>query len=334
MTNQALPTVRLTAKRKQAIALGLITLQQIQEAAAAGTYIDVQPLLDAHAAGTELPTITENGVEAAPVAAEIVVDETRDQADQRIRESFEILREVSLMAVDGDCRSLVVSGPPGLGKSHITHSVVKSDSTHYKVIKGYAKATGLYRALYECSSEGSVLVLDDCDAILYDENAMNMLKAAVDTDEDRIVSYGADYDMQDEDGETIPKEFSFQGSLVVITNIDFDKAINEGRGRMVPHWEALLSRSHFIDLGIKTVRDYLIRIGHVVEDGALDHMNLSTEAKDEVIDFVFANAEQMRELSVRVMLKVASIRASERVGHDWVRIARATCCRPVRRRAV
>lgn len=260
--------------------------------------------------------------------------ESYEEAELRIREAFEILSEMGRMAIDGDCRSLIISGPPGLGKSFKIHDMVEKSEAASTIMKGYCKATGLYRLLYKNRHPGSVIVFDDCDAVLFDETALNFLKSACDTTPVRQISYGAEFDMFDEDeGEVIPRSFAFEGSIIFITNIDFDGEIEKNRNKLVPHWSAMVSRSHYIDLGIKTKRDCLIRIKHVVEDGCLDDMGLTAQEKNDVVAFVNDNSDYLRELSVRILVKVANIRSAKSSNLHWERIAKATCCRQARRQA-
>ena len=40
---------------------------------------------------------------------------------------------------------------------------------------------GLYAKLYEFSNSGNVVVFDDCDSVLLDDLALNILKAALDS---------------------------------------------------------------------------------------------------------------------------------------------------------
>lgn len=313
-------TVRITKKRQQAIDLGLITLEDIQEAQAKGQYIDVQPLLNNYFSGGQ--------TEALPTQA--VIQETHEQAEERIREAFEIMEEMAHMAIAGDCRSLIISGPPGLGKSHKVLEALKTTYATNTVTKGYCKATGLYRILWKNRHAGSVAVFDDCDSVLYDETSLNFLKSACDTTKERTISYGAEFDMYDEEeGCPIPREFIFEGSIIFISNIDFDAAVAKGH-KLAPHLAAMISRSHYIDLGLTSKRDCLIRIKHVVEDGALKDLGMTQIEQDEVVDFINENADHLRELSVRILLKVADIRGGKKTAAKWERMARATCCRNAR----
>ena len=126
--------------------------------------------------------------------------ETDAQVIKRLRERFDILNDMTQASVDGVVRGMVVTGPPGVGKSFGVENVLKdagimkklsNDSLRrFGVEKGAATPIGLYQLLYDYSADGSVLVLDDCDSVLYDELSLNLLKAALDSGKKRTpVSY-------------------------------------------------------------------------------------------------------------------------------------------------
>ena len=103
--------------------------------------------------------------------------------------------------------------------------------------------------------------------------------------------------------------------------MDFDKLIDKGN-KLAPHLSALVSRSHYIDLALKSKEDYLVRIDQVVAEGMLDH--LSKIQRDDVMTFIGDHKDNLRELSLRMAIKLATIR---KMGGDWQKIARVTCCR-------
>ena len=192
--------------------------------------------------------------------------ETDDQIREKLSDRFSVLSELTDNAVQGDIRSLIVSGPPGLGKSFTVEQALKKwdpEQLNHTIIKGYVKATGLYRTLYQFRQKNKVIVFDDADSIFFDDTALNMLKTVCDTTERRTVSYLADYNMVDGDSaDLIPRSFDFDGTIVFITNMDFDRLI-DGGSKIAPHLEAMISRSHYLDLEMKSRRDYKIGRAHV-----------------------------------------------------------------------
>lgn len=254
--------------------------------------------------------------------------ETDTEISQRISDRFEILEDLAIGSTSGEIRSLIVSGPAGLGKSYTIEKTLNQwdpNGTNYTIIKGYVRATGLYKTLFAHSAPGQVVVFDDADTIFFDDTSLNMLKAVCDSTENRTVSYLAESQLFDDGtAERLPKSFEFHGTIIFITNYDFDAMIEKGH-KLAPHLLAMMSRSHYIDLSMKTKRDYMVRIHQVISKGLLDNVGLTHVAQQEVVSFLDANKDTLRELSIRVALKVASIRKLKE--QKWEKIAKITCCR-------
>lgn len=257
-----------------------------------------------------------------------VVQETDAQIEARLRDRFAILSELTEAALCGDARAVIVSGPAGLGKSFTVEEKLRSwdpEQTNHTIVKGYVKPTGLLRLLYRYREAGQVIVFDDADTVFFDDTCLNLLKAVCDTTDIRQVSYLAEVNMIDEDtGESIPRHFIFEGTIVFITNLDMDAMIDRGH-KLAPHLSALVSRSHYIDLSMKTNRDYLIRIKQVVKDGMLQMQGLTMTQEAEVMTFIGENQDRLRELSLRIAVKIGNLVKMDK--GDWRRIARVTCCR-------
>lgn len=253
------------------------------------------------------------------------LNETEEQIDARIAERFEILDVLTEACIVGNSRALIVSGPAGLGKSYtVEHALNKWDpnEVNHTIVKGYVRATGLVKLLYQYREHGQVVVFDDADSIFFDDVSLNLLKAVCDTTERRRVSWLSEGKLIDEEtADLIPRSFDFNGTVIFISNYDFDAMIDRGH-KLAPHLQALVSRAHYVDLAMKTRRDYLVRIRQVIRQGLLGE--LSFEARSDVITFIEQNHEKLRELSLRMALKLGALRKQ---GGDWQRVARITCCR-------
>jgi len=207
---------------------------------------------------------------------------------------------------------MIVSGPPGVGKSHGVEEVLDryammeqlgAGKTH-EVIKGATSAIGLYCKLYKMADKGKVVVFDDCDSIFADELSLNILKAALDSKKTRTIHWNTDSFKLRNEG--VPDSFRFEASAIFITNLKFDKV----KGKLREHLEALESRCHYMDLTIDSDKDKILRIKQVVQDGMLDAYSLDDEVKEEIMEFVDANKKRLRELSLRTVLKVADLAMS------------------------
>lgn len=264
-------------------------------------------------------------IAAIKVSHNAVNTETDEQIDARIAERFQILDLLTEACMVGNSRSLIVSGPAGLGKSFTVERTLAQwdpNGVNHTIVKGYVRATGLIKLLYQFREEGQVVVFDDADTIFFDDTSLNLLKAVCDTTERRRVSWLSEGKlMDDETGEIIPRTFDFDGTVIFISNYDFDHMIEKGH-KLAPHLNALISRSHYIDLALKTRRDYLIRIRQVIRDGMLD--DLTATQRDEVVAYIEQNHMRLRELSLRMAIKIGNLRKTT---EDWKRMANVTCCR-------
>lgn len=253
------------------------------------------------------------------------VIETDDQIEQRIAERFDILDTLTESCISGLARALIVSGPAGLGKSYTVEHRLRAwdpNDLNHTIIKGYVRATGLVKLLYQYRRAGQVIVFDDADTIFFDDTSLNLLKAVCDTTERRRVSWLSEGKLiDDESAELIPRSFDFEGTIIFISNYDFDAMIDRGH-KLAPHLQALVSRSHYIDLAMKTRRDYLVRIRQVIAMGLLSHLSLDEQA--DVITFIECNHESLREMSLRIAIKIGALRKQS---DNWEKIARITCCR-------
>ena len=177
--------------------------------------------------------------------AEVAV-ETDEDIIERLKTRFEILRQMTIAVKGGDVRAMIVSGPPGVGKSFGVEEVLSKDDLFdqladrdpkYEIVKGSLSALGLYAKLYEYSGEKNVIVFDDADNIFYDQLSLNLLKAALDTNSKRYISWNSDSRMLRMEG--IPDRFEFKGAIIFITNIKFSHVRSK---TLKEHLSALESR--------------------------------------------------------------------------------------------
>jgi hypothetical protein len=259
-----------------------------------------------------------------------VSKETEEEAMNRIAERFGILDEMSRACISGDIRAMIVAGPPGVGKSHGVETQMEKASMfdkiagkkiRFNVIKGAMTALGLYTQLYKYSDTKNVLIFDDCDSVFADELALNILKAALDSGKTRKICWNSDSRLLREEG--IPNEFKFNGSAIFITNLKFDNIKSK---KLQDHLEALQSRCHFLDLTINSERDKMLRIKQVHRDadgGVFKDYDFEQNQETEILDFMWENHGKLRELSLRMCLKIADLVKISPA--NWKNLARTTC---------
>ena len=265
-------------------------------------------------------------LEQIKVEDSAVAKETDEEIVERLRGRFQILADMTQAVKEGTVRAMIVTGPPGVGKSfgveEVLHkedlfNTLSSKKAKYEVVKGAMSAIGLYAKLYEFSDRGNVVVFDDCDAVLLDDLSLNILKAALDSSTKRMISWNTDSRLLRQEG--IPARFEFKAGAIFITNIKFENVRSK---KLQDHLAALESRCHYIDLQMDTDREKVLRIQQITEDGMLETYDFENNEKTEIVDYIIENRAKMRELSLRTVLKVADLRKSFPM--SWKQMAEVT----------
>lgn len=256
---------------------------------------------------------------------------SEDERDfDEIAKRFDVIDRLSKDVIAGLYPSLIVSGPAGLGKSHTIEKNLKAADPYgarTRTVKGYVRPPRLFALLYEMRNEGSVLCLDDADSATDDVTSLNILKAALDSKKTRRIDYQSSALIKDSTNRRVPHSFEFAGSVIFITNIDFNERIKR-ENKMSPHFEALRSRSMYVSLDVATPRQKLLRILDVVsQSGMLEKEGLNVYEQDEVLNFIHDNVDRMIELSLRETIKIAQLRVNH--PDSWRDFAEITCLDPV-----
>jgi hypothetical protein len=228
-----------------------------------------------------------------------------------INTRFGFVEKLVNMVASGVQPSAVITGEGGLGKTFTVTKTLEtagykdiSDLAEFQVgsvvnmrrcftmVKGYSTAKGLYRTLFE--NNNSIVVFDDCDAVLKDPVALNLLKGALDSYGKRIISWNAD--MRDDD---LPRSFEFTGRVIFISNMDQDRID-----------QAIRSRSMMIDLSM-TLDQKIERMKHIAaSESFLPEYDL--EIKADALDLISEIKDQCKEISLRTLIAVCKIRASNK----------------------
>ena len=288
-----------------------------------GAELENHVVVDAPVKGSSAPAVSANYEQA------FIEAESEEEAMERIAETFVMLDKIVDACARNVVRGLVVSGPPGIGKSHGVEKqldsanmfrTVQGKDPHYVIVSGGVSSIGLYQKLYHNRKAEQVLVFDDCDGILFEEESLTLLKAALNSGDRRRICWNKESRVLAL--EDIPEQFDFEGSIIFLSNVDFEATIARS-SRISAHLEAIMSRCHYMDLEIGSTRDKLLRIKQVIRAGMLDPYQLPQEKEDELIEFVFSNADYLRELSLRMVKKIADFIKADPA--DWRNMAEATC---------
>jgi hypothetical protein len=240
---------------------------------------------------------------------------TEKQNRYDINTRFGFVEKLVNMVATGVQPSAVITGEGGLGKTYTVTKTLEangykdiSDLADFQVgsiintrkcfttVKGYSTAKGLYRTLFE--NNKSIIVFDDCDAVLKDPVALNLLKGALDSYGKRIISWNAD--MKDED---LPRSFEFTGRVIFISNMDQEKID-----------QAIRSRSMMIDLSM-SLDQKIDRMEFIAKsDEFLPEYDSSI--KTDALSLIREIKDDCKEISLRTLIAVCKIRASNKEYKD------------------
>lgn len=236
-----------------------------------------------------------------------------------INQRFSFVESVVSMVAKGVQASAVITGEGGLGKTFTVLKVLEEEGFQdlndaepgstgkncFIQIKGFSTAKNLFRTLYD--NNGAVIVFDDTDSILKCPISINLLKAALDSYDRRIITWGAETKGDDE----LPRSFEFTGRVIFISNLDQNKID-----------QAIRSRSMLIDLSM-TLDQKLERMFTLIEDE--DFMpEYSLEEKLDALEFISDNKESAREISLRSLITVSKLRAHG--NENWKDLAEYVLC--------
>lgn len=244
---------------------------------------------------------------------------------QDLQDRFSMLDKLTHGASRNQIRALVVTGAPGVGKSHTVYTVLeKMPEERREVVKGGISAVELYKLGYRMRKSGSVIVLDDADGIFSDEEALNILKALCDSSETRRVSWLKDSGTLRDDN--VPQSYEFQGSFIFISNVDFQKFVDEGGNKFVKHFEALMSRSLYLDLRLHDRQAIHLWVEHIATTGKMfSREGVPEKLGQQILTFLRNNRDDLREYSLRTCMKVIQLVKAN--PQDWEKMAHVVLCR-------
>lgn len=240
-----------------------------------------------------------------------------------IKKRMAFLRRAVRDVARGESKSVVIVGQGGLGK---THNVVKALAAEgledydtrvaqkseeiaaaktdkdlegidlstidvpklgtYKKVSGKTSPKALYRTLWE--NHDGLIMFDDCDSIQKDGDALNILKAALDTQGERIISWLSEGFIDD----GLPRSFKFQGRIIFLSN----KPLNTWDG-------AVKSRANCINVHMTKpqIVEYMDHMIHSPEENFM--MDVEMERKEAVMALIVNNMNDIPELNLRNLIK-------------------------------
>ncbi len=204
----------------------------------------------------------------------------------------------------GEFRSVIVNGPPGVGKSYSVDAYLQQYANEdcYKVAAGHMTPLSLYGNLYQYRNVGDVLVLDDIDSVFSKIEGINLLKAAMDTKPVRRISWESSSTVVMNLG--LPPHFEFKGSIVLISNIGFVQK----KGKMQEHLDALKDRSYSLHISDNTREELYQQVCFmVIKKGLLKEFDLAAEQQSKILDYIGSNLDQLNKVSLRLAMKLAGL---------------------------
>lgn len=229
-----------------------------------------------------------------------------------INERFGFVEKLIKMVAGGVQNSAVITGQGGLGKTFTVMKTLKSAGIEdynevirrslpgtrlhmnkmYVTIKGYSTPKGLYRTLYE--NNDAVIVFDDCDSILKDPVALNILKGALDSYGKRIISWNSESFGKDDE---LPRSFDFTGKVIFISNMDQNNID-----------QAIRSRSMMIDLSM-TDDQKIDRMEYIASTSEF-MPEYDANIKRDALALIRELKEEAKEISLRTLISISKIRAA------------------------
>lgn len=202
----------------------------------------------------------------------------------------------------GWASGLIISGPPGTGKSHsvkkqlvnaegLTHTSdvfteqdTDKNSPTFKQWFETGRITGpgplvrksryapwsLIRDLYRNREKENKLIIDDNDVALMDLDFCSILMAATEQETDREIDYTV-RKITELRCEHVPDKFIYNGGVIMLTNYNMKNAPKQGgKGFQKYHerWKAIISRlaGQYVDLQMHNPRVLLAFLEHRIKE--------------------------------------------------------------------
>lgn len=274
---------------------------------------------DAYFAALRSQEISEAKIITGDLASNISLAEIEAEkklSDQelldRTQARFKVMQMFVKSLVEGGPKSptsgLIISGAGGTGKSATVTSIVdaeleKNPAKKISFEKGKVTPPMVYQLAWEHKEPGNILILDDADGIFQYEDSLMILKAIMDTNPERWVSWRTASKLP---GEIEPK-FKMEGKLIFLTNLNFAAMMEQG-SRLAVHLQALMTRAHYVDLKLHTPRELVMWVSYMTRKFGIGVQHgLTKSQQDEVLKWIKENMDRLRDISLRSVTKLVDI---------------------------
>jgi hypothetical protein len=270
----------------------------------------------------ELKSLIASGGIGGSQTADVTVQQTDEEMLQEMSTRFDIMAKIIRGAAEGVYRAAIISGAGGVGKTHTIRKILEHFKDKGKIqtekVSGYMTAVNLFKLLWRNRTKTSIIILDDADGILDDPTGLQLLKAALDTSPVREISWMSESRALKEDD--VPQTFIFEGSMIFITNRNMQGEVDMGRSKNTAHLEALMTRTHYVDLKLHTPRQKVLWIEHMVRSQhILAAAGLNKEQIEVVLNYIKEHRDKLRTLSLRTAMQIGEYILSE--GNKWKAMA-------------
>lgn len=243
-----------------------------------------------------------------------------------VQELFKKLEVATEAVARGVRPSLLITGMAGTGKTYTVMQIVKraglrdGDKYGYIVVKGKSTPMSLYDTLFR--NRYKLIIFDDTDSVWESGDAVNILKAALDSYDVRKLSWISrltknisaasaeekERFIQQQEQKLdktpdavieLPSEFEFHGRIIFISNVPSHKLD-----------KAIISRSMMIDISL-TPDEMFERIRLIIDK--VGNSSLSIDRKNDVLDILSdykAKGRIRKEINMRTFVAACDLAAS------------------------
>jgi len=241
-----------------------------------------------------------------------------------IKSRFKMMDELTKACGRGDITAMVIPGAPGVGKSYTVTRALEGADVKFVRVTGGISAVELYALAYKYRAKGQIIVLDDSDSILKDEEGVNLLKALTDSSKSRTVSWRKQNASLASD--EVPDWYYYRGSIILISNLDFQAIVDDGKSKAAVHVAALMSRSLYLETAVHDRRSLDLWIRHIAVEGKMLRVEGIDDEKlgESLLVWMSTNRDKLREYSLRTLHHLCTL---VKMGGGWKEAARLTLCR-------